>query len=85
MRLGLPAMIHCDAFPDRPVRGTVGFIAARAEFTPREVQTPEERVKTVFAVKVRLDENPDHRYAPGMPADVVIRWKDDVPWQAPRW
>lgn len=85
VRLGLPAMIHCDAFPDRPVRGTVGFIAARAEFTPREVQTPEERVKTVFAVKVRLDENPDHRYAPGMPADVVIRWKDDVPWQAPRW
>lgn len=85
VRLGLPAMIHVDAFPGEPIRGTVGFIASRAEFTPREVQTAEERVKTVFAVKVFLDANPDHRYAPGMPADVVIRWKDEVPWQPPRW
>ena len=85
VRLGLPARIHVDAFPEAPIDGTVGFIASRAEFTPREVQTPQERVKTVFAVKVFLDANPEHRYAPGMPADVVIRWKDDVPWQPPLW
>lgn len=85
IRLGLPAQVHVDAFPGEPASGTVGFIASRAEFTPREVQTPEERVKTVFAVKVFLDANPDRRFAPGMPADVVIRWKDEVPWQPPRW
>jgi HlyD family secretion protein len=85
VRLGLPAQVHVDAFPGEPASGTVGFISPRAEFTPREVQTPEERVKTVFAVKVFLDANPEHRYAPGMPADVVIRWKDEVPWQPPRW
>lgn len=85
VRLGLPAMIHVDAFPGEPIGGTVGFIASRAEFTPREVQTQQERVKTVFAVKVFLDSNPDHRYAPGMPADVVIRHREEVPWQSPRW
>ena len=85
VRLGLPAQVHVDAFPGEPASATVGFIASRAEFTPREVQTPEERVKTVFAVKVFLDANPDRRFAPGMPADVVIRWKDEVPWQPPRW
>lgn len=85
VRLGLPAQVHVDACPGEPIGGTVGFIASRAEFTPREVQTPQERVKTVFAVKVFLDSNPEHRYAPGMPADVVIRHREEVPWQLPRW
>ncbi len=85
VRVGLPARIHTDCFPDRTVPGTVRMISSRAEFTPKEVQTPDERTKLVYAVKICLDENPDHFLTPGMPSDAVIRWKDDVDWAAPRW
>jgi multidrug resistance efflux pump len=52
--------------------GTVSHIASQAEFTPKNVQTQEERVHMVFAVKIRLD-NADHRLKPGMPADAAFR------------
>ncbi len=83
--LGAPARVYADAFPDEPYKATVGHIASRAEFTPREVQTPEQRVKMVFAVKLFLEENPGHRLTPGLPADAVIRWKEGVPWRKPQW
>lgn len=85
VRVGLPARIHTDCFPDRTIPATVRMISARAEFTPKEVQTPDERTKLVYAVKIFLDENPDHSMTPGMPSDAVIRWKSDVPWMPPRW
>jgi HlyD family secretion protein len=49
----------------------VTSIATEAEFTPKNVQTEEERVNLVFAVKISLA-NPDHRLKPGMPADAEI-------------
>lgn len=85
VRLGLPARIYTDAFPDAFFNATVRYIASRAQFTPKEVQTPDERVKLVFAVRLYLDENPDHRLTPGLPADAVIKWKEDAPWAKPRW
>ena len=85
IRLGLPAQISTDAFPEHPFAATVSHIAARAEFTPKEVQTPDERVKLVYAVKLSLSSNPQLRLTPGLPADAVIRWKEGVAWQAPRW
>ena len=85
VRLGLAARIYTDAFPDRPFSATVRNIAARAEFTPKEVQTPDERVKLVYAVKLYLDDNPKHRLTPGLPADAMIRWREDTPWERPRW
>lgn len=85
LRLHLPARIYTDAFPDQPFDAEVGQIASRAEFTPKEVQTPDERVKLVYAVKLYLVQNPQHRLTPGMPADAMVRWKDGVPWQKPRW
>jgi HlyD family secretion protein len=85
LRLGLPARIHTDAFPDQPFEAVARYISSRAEFTPKEVQTPDERVKLVYAVKLYLTENPDHRLTPGMPADAVIRWKKDTPWVKPKW
>ena len=85
IRLGLHARIFTDAFPADPSGATVRYIASQAEFTPKEVQTPNERVKLVYAVKLYLNENPQHRLTPGLPADAVIRWKDDVVWQRPRW
>jgi len=85
LRRGLIAQIYTDAFPEQPFPATVRYIASRAEFTPKEVQTPDERVKQVYAVKLYLDENPEHRLTPGMPADAVIRWKEGTPWAKPRW
>jgi HlyD family secretion protein len=85
VRLGLPARIYTDAFPDEPLAATVRYIASQAQFTPKEVQTPDERVKLVYAVKLYLDANPQHRATPGLPADAVIRWQEDAPWARPRW
>lgn len=85
LRRGLEARIYTDAFPDHPFTARVRYIADRAQFTPKEVQTPDERVKLVYAVKLYLDENPDHRLTPGLPADAVIRWREGVPWTPPRW
>lgn len=84
VRLDLPARIYTDAFPDQPFDATVRYIASKAEFTPKEVQTPDERVKLIYPVKLYLNENPNHRLTPGLPADAIIRWKDDVGWAKPR-
>ena len=84
LRLGLPARLYIDAFPDQPFEAELRYIAAQAEFTPKEVQTADERVKLVYAVKLYLKTNPEHRLTPGQPADAVIRWKEDVPWTPPR-
>ncbi len=84
LRLDLPARIYTDAFPDQPFEAVVRYIASKAEFTPKEVQTTDERVKLIYAVKLYLKENPDHRLTPGLPADAVIKWRDDVAWAKPR-
>jgi HlyD family secretion protein len=85
VRIGLPAQLYTDAFPDRAFPATVRYIASRAEFTPKEVQTPDERVKLVYEVRLYLDQNPQHRLTPGLPCDAVIRWRDGEPWRKPRW
>jgi HlyD family secretion protein len=85
VRLGLPAQLFTDAYPDKPFAATLRYIASAAEFTPKEVQTPDERVKLVYAVKLYLNENPEHKLTPGLPADAVIRWQEASPWAKPRW
>ena len=70
--LGQEATISADTYPDRRYAGEVVFISNRAEFTPRNVQTAEERVRLVYAVKVRITEDPEHDLKPGIPADVVL-------------
>lgn len=85
LRLNLPARIYTDAFPDQPFSAVVRYISSRAEFTPKEVQTPDERVKLTYAVRLYLDKNPDRKLTPGLPADAVIRWKEEIEWAKPRW
>ncbi len=70
--LGQLATISSDTYPDRSYEGEVVFIANEAEFTPRNVQTTEERVKLVYAVKVRITGDPSHDLKPGIPADVAL-------------
>lgn len=81
--LGQEARVHVDAYPDRAFAARVSKVAQEAEFTPKNVETREERVKLVFAVEVALAENPGGVLKPGMPADAVIRWRRDAPWAAP--
>ena len=83
LSLDVEAHVFTDAFPDQPFIAEVDYIASRSQFTPKEVQTKEERVKQVFALKLYLNENPEHSLSPGMPADALIRWKDDVSWRLP--
>jgi len=70
LRLGQQAKVTTDS-SDRRYPGRVVEIAQEAEFTPKNVQTRNERVKLVFGVKIAV-ENPDGSLKPGMPADAVI-------------
>ncbi|HOD74996.1 MAG TPA: efflux RND transporter periplasmic adaptor subunit [Syntrophorhabdaceae bacterium] len=74
VKLGQKARITVDTYKDRSYEGTVTFISSDAEFTPKNVQTQEERVKLVFGVKVTVT-NRDQELKPGMPADVRISLK----------
>lgn len=71
VRQGQQATIAVDSFPGRIFKGTVSYISPEAQFTPRNVQTQDERATTVFAVRVEVP-NADHALKPGMPADATI-------------
>jgi membrane fusion protein YbhG len=70
--LGQNAEIRSDSDLERVHAGRVTFISTEAEFTPRNVQTTEERVKLVYAVKVAVTGDSTLTLKPGMPADVVV-------------
>jgi HlyD family secretion protein len=72
VHLGQGATITADTYPDRTYPGEVVFIASEAEFTPKSVQTSEERVKLVYALKVRITGDPARELKPGVPADVRL-------------
>jgi multidrug resistance efflux pump len=63
--------VSVDSYPGERFQGHISFIARQAEFTPSNVQTPEERSKQVFRIRVTLDEGLD-RLRPGMSADVWL-------------
>jgi multidrug efflux pump subunit AcrA (membrane-fusion protein) len=71
VRLGGEVAVSVDAYPGRTFAGRVTYVSGEAEFTPKNVQTREERVNMVFAVKVELP-NPEHLLKPGMPADARL-------------
>jgi multidrug resistance efflux pump len=71
VNLGQEVQVTVDSFPGRTFIGQVKSIAGEAEFTPRNVQTEEERVNLVFAVDVTIP-NPDRALKAGMPADAVL-------------
>jgi HlyD family secretion protein len=72
VRLGQAVDVTTDSYPGKVYRGTVTFINSEAEFTPKSIHTPEERVKLVFAVKITVD-NERQELKPGMPADARLR------------
>jgi len=72
VHLGQGATISADTYKGRIYRGAVSFIASEAEFTPKNVQTQDERVKLVYAVKVHITEDSTYDLKPGIPADVQL-------------
>ncbi len=77
VRLGMAAQVTVDSFPDQPFAGKVTFVSDRAEFTPKNIQTPDERVKLVYRVKVEV-ETRNEALKPGMPADAVLPLDDPI-------
>ena len=76
VQLGQSALVFSDTYPDREYAGEVVFIGSEAEFTPRNTQTQEERVKLVYPVKVRITGDPGFELKPGIPADVRLSETD---------
>ena len=72
LKLGDTVQVKTDAYKDKAYPGKVTYISGQAEFTPKSVQTFEERVKLMYRVKIAL-ENRDGELKPGMPADGEIR------------
>jgi HlyD family secretion protein len=68
---GKAVTVRADAYPERSFAGTIRHVAAEAEFTPRNVQTREDRDRLVYAVEIAVP-NPDHALRPGMPVEVSI-------------
>jgi HlyD family secretion protein len=68
---GQEAVVTTDTYPGKQYHGRISFIASDAEFTPKSVQTYQERVTLVYRIKIDID-NSNHELKPGMPADAHI-------------
>jgi len=71
VKLGQAVTIKTDSHPDKRYQGHLSFIASKAEFTPKSVETHAERVTLVYRVKIDID-NHQHELFPGMPADALL-------------
>ena len=71
VRLGMKGNIYTDSYSE-PIEGTLNFIASEAEFTPKQVQTPELRTSLVYRVRFLIESNPDERLKNGMPVTIEI-------------
>ncbi len=72
VKIGMAAGVTTDSYPGKTYRGKITFINSEAEFTPKQIQTTEERVKLVYRVKIEV-ENPNRELKSNMPVDAVIK------------
>lgn len=75
VKYGAPAALSTDSYPGRSYPGRISFIASEAEFTPKQIQTREERVKLVYRIKIDVD-NHSHDLKSNMPVDAEIQVND---------
>ena len=71
VKIGSKARVTTDSYKGKVYNGRVSFISSEAEFTPKQIQTQEERVKLVYRIKIEVD-NPQHELKSNMPADAEI-------------
>ena len=86
LAIGDEARIILDAAPDYVVPATISYVSPQAQFTPKMVETREEREKLMFRVKVRIDPSLLRKYADrvkvGVPGEAYVRTGDKVAWPA---
>ncbi len=75
VKYGGPAALSTDSYPGKSYPGRISFIASEAEFTPKQIQTHEERVKLVYRIKIDVD-NHHHDLKSNMPVDAEIQVND---------
>ena len=71
VKIGSKAKVSTDSYPGKVYEGRISFISSEAEFTPKQIQTSEERLKLVYRIKIDVD-NPQHDLKSNMPADAEI-------------
>jgi HlyD family secretion protein len=71
VKVGQKVNLTTDSFKGKVYHGTISFIASDAEFTPKQIQTKEERVKLVYRIKIDVD-NSSHELKLNMPVDAEI-------------
>ncbi len=71
VKIGSKATVTTDSYPGKVYNGRVSFISSEAEFTPKQIQTQQERVKLVYRIKIDV-ENPHRELKSNMPADAEI-------------
>lgn len=71
VRLGMKARVTSDSYPGKVYQGRVSFISPEAEFTPKQIQTAEERVKLVYRIKIDV-ENPNRELKSNMPVEAEL-------------
>ena len=71
VKIGSDVSVKTDSYADKIYKGRVTFISSEAEFTPKQIQTPDERVKLSYRVKIEID-NPEGELKANMPADAAI-------------
>lgn len=82
--IGDEARIVLDAFPDMPIPAHITFVSPRNQFTPKEVETQEERIKFMFRVKLQVDRNwlekNQNIAKPGMPGIGWVKTNPNATW-----
>lgn len=76
--LGMRASITTDSFPNQSFAGWIGYISPTAEFTPKNIETPELRTRLVYQVRVYAC-NPQNQLRLGMPATVTVNLAQPIP------
>ena len=71
VKLDSPVRVTTDSYPGKIYQGRISFIASEAEFTPKQIQTLEERIKLVYRIKIDV-KNPDRELKLNMPSDAEI-------------
>ncbi|HET7085554.1 MAG TPA: HlyD family efflux transporter periplasmic adaptor subunit [Rhizomicrobium sp.] len=84
IKLGSEARIVLDAAPEYPIKALVSYVSPTAQFTPKTVETAEERHNLTFRVKLQLDKNRLREYEPfvksGLPGMGYVRSDESAPW-----
>lgn len=73
VKLGEAVKVTVDSYPNQSFTGKITYISDKAEFTPKAIQTKDERTTLVFGVKIMIP-NPEQKLKPGMPADAEFQW-----------